>query len=177
MELTEQEVELIEAYLNDTLRGDELAMFQVRVEQDKAFAEEVLLHKQITAGVTQFGAKSMKAELAAIGADMAANNAFAEYNPSVSNLKAEKGKKSSGNSFGTMLTILGAASLAAAAYVWQTGGFTGEHIKQDLMETSDGPTLQGDAPEVQRQVLQGPPAYTYTDSAAFRQADTLAAPQ
>lgn len=65
MRVEEEDIELIERYLNSELSPEELDAFKQRLEVDSAFAEKVDDYKAIITGVRHLGHKKFTEELAA----------------------------------------------------------------------------------------------------------------
>ncbi len=114
MELNEQELDLIERYLDGQLAAAELQQMQQRLESDVAFAEAVEVQKDLRVALHQAGRNAMKAHIGAIGATVIAEGAAGvnQYKPS--------GRDSGAPGTSTFLTIGVVVVALAGALVWQT---------------------------------------------------------
>jgi len=64
--IDQKEIDIIDQYLHDKLKGDALISFNIRVAADPEFAEEVELMKNISGGIKNFGRQELKNKLKTI---------------------------------------------------------------------------------------------------------------
>lgn len=102
--LSEEQYILIDKFFSDELSAEETQQFQ-ELLRDDVFRTEVELQQQIVNGISVFGAKELKTELAAI---------HNEVNGEINNYKPSQG--AGGGAWSAIKLIIAAGAIGAAAY-------------------------------------------------------------
>lgn len=160
MELNDQDIALIEQYLEGQLSGSELSAIEARMA-DPEFAAEVDLMRDLIGGTRAAGRQAMKAELGAIGAAMLAGGEIAGYEPSqgaqpdaTPKQSTPKSDSGSGSGFGSkVVTVLFLAAAGYGSYLWFTDQmpppwlqqhFPASEMLDDYMEAAPASSVQRD---------------------------------
>ena len=132
MELSDQDIALIEQYLEGELSGSALSDFEGRMA-DPDFAAEVELMRDLIGGTQAAGRHAMKAELGAIGAAMLAGNEISDYSPPDSSTPPDApGKSGSAGIGGKLATLLFLAAAGYGSYLWFTDQFPPQWLRDQL---------------------------------------------
>ncbi len=83
MELNEQDIAQIEAYLLGDGTADERAAFEQRLQSDSEFAQEYKVYKQLHQGITNHARQAFKANIGALGAKVIAKGSLSTYKPKI----------------------------------------------------------------------------------------------
>lgn len=100
MELNEQDIALIDRYLQNELSGNELKVFNQRMQSDPAFADAVALQQELISSIQHAGRQHLKEELSGIGQAMVARGDLKEYTP------GEGGESSQGNNIWLWVKVI-----------------------------------------------------------------------
>lgn len=119
MEPEDQDIALIDRYLDGTLNADERAVVEQRIQDDPEFAADVDAVRDVVVGLKEHGRKAMKAELAAIGASITANGGFDDYTPS-QNPSPPSTPKKGGSLGGKLFSVLFFGLVGTGIYLWYT---------------------------------------------------------
>lgn len=154
MNLSELDINLIEAYIEGTLQHKEKEAFEARLSADKAFADEVTIYKKLMRGIESYGATDFMAKVSqweAATKQQAKQVNVAEPTPSPTGKVISMGNRPN------YIKYIGlAAALALALFVgtqlFNNAGMTAQQAFNDNFEvyqdvitdrgTTDASTLQ-----------------------------------
>jgi len=120
MELSDEDIALIERYLQNDLAGEDLSAFKQRMDSDPDFAREVEDYSSVLGSIKLQGRDELKQRVGAIGASLAAEGGLNDYTP-----------PKSGGAGGIVKTILVLAVAGGGIYYYITKS---EEGKQSWME-------------------------------------------
>lgn len=125
MDLTENDIELIEQYLSGSLSGADAEAFEARLANEPDFAEAVDFQRNLVDATRSVGRADLKKQLQTIGAAVAAESGFDDYQPSK---KPPKG----GSSLGKWVVAIGVISIIFFA-AYQYGAPQLKHMERPII--------------------------------------------
>ena len=135
MELTPTDIELIDRFLKDELRGEELQAFKERMVGDSDFAAEVDKHVQSLQAINALGRGELLAELTSISKEFETTGNADNYRPGKRRISGKKGG-SSGGLLGT-LVFLGVIGVIAWTYFADPHKFESFFPEQQKINLTD----------------------------------------
>ena len=121
MDLTQEDIEVLDRFIRNELKGEELSSLQTRMK-DPEFAAEVKLYLESVSAIENSGRVELRSVLTSIHNETEKTNGFDEYKPS-------KGKGGSGSGGGIIISVI-TIIVAVFAYLFYSGKLDLEQIEK-----------------------------------------------
>ena len=114
MELSPEDIDLIDRFLKNELKGEELRAFSERMNRDEDFAAEVTRHARSLQAIDAIGRSELLVQLESISNEIRESGRADKYRPGKRKVSGKKGGSAGG--FLATLTFIGIVGITAWIY-------------------------------------------------------------